>query len=71
MEKVFGGDSAIWKDFLDDHLLMINYLFTAVVVPIASNLLGLVYLPYLQWYGLTWNPPFLFYLISCIPIAKK
>jgi hypothetical protein len=37
VEKVFGSVPAVRKGFID-HLLIIDYFFTAVVFPITSNL---------------------------------
>ncbi len=48
-----------------------DYLFTAAVVLIASNLTGLEHLPVLIYSGMAYLKPPFFYLISCIPIAKK
>jgi hypothetical protein len=37
VKKVFGSGPAVLKDFVD-LLLVIDYLFTAAVVPIAYNI---------------------------------
>ncbi len=70
MEKVFGSGPEVWKDFVD-LLFIIDYLFAAKVVPIASNLTWLLHLPVLMYSDMTYlNLPFC-YLINYISITKK
>ncbi len=66
IEKVLGSHPTVWKDSVD-LLLVIDYLFSTGVVPIASNLSGLVLIYSVMAYL---KPPFC-YLISFISIAKK
>jgi hypothetical protein len=68
MEKVFDGGPAFWKDFVD-LLLVIDYLFMAAVLPIASNLVWLVHLPVLIYSGMAYLKSPYCYLINCISIA--
>ncbi len=70
MEKVFGSGPAIWKDFVD-HLLIIDYLDTAAVMPIASNITWLVHLPVIIYSGMAYLKPTFCYLISYISITEN